>query len=210
MTRILVVEDNPQIVRSLETILSLEGYEVLVANSGPDGVAAAVRERPDLILCDVMMPGFDGHEVLRRLRADGDAGLTPFIFVTARAERADQRAGMELGADDYLTKPFSREELLNAVRSRLERAEALRVGGGGGAFDFSSPEPLQTRLGITPREAEVLLWVAQGKSNADIGGIHGMAEKTVKTHLGNLFTKLGIEGRNAATVLALEVLSGRR
>ena len=132
MTRILVVEDNPQIVRSLETILSLEGYEVLVANSGPDGVAAAVRERPDLILCDVMMPGFDGHEVLRRLRADGDAGLTPFIFVTARAERADQRAGMELGADDYLTKPFSREELLNAVSSRLERAEALRAGGGGG------------------------------------------------------------------------------
>ena len=210
MTRILVVEDNPQIVRSLETILSLEGYEVLVATSGPDGVSAAVRERPDLILCDVMMPGFDGHEVLRQLRADGDAGLSPFIFVTARAERADQRAGMELGADDYLTKPFSREELLNAVRSRLERAEALRAGGGGGAFDFSSPEPLQTRLGITPREAEVLLWVAQGKSNADIGGILGMAEKTVKTHLGNLFTKLGIEGRNAATVLALEVLSGRR
>jgi DNA-binding NarL/FixJ family response regulator len=210
MTRILVVEDNPQIVRSLETILSLEGYEVLVATSGPDGVAAAVRERPDLILCDVMMPGFDGHEVLRRLRADGDAGLTPFIFVTARAERADQRAGMELGADDYLTKPFSREELLSAVQSRLERAAALRSGGGGGAFDFSSSEPLQTRLGLTPREAEVLLWVAQGKSNADIGGILGMAEKTVKAHLGNLFTKLGIEGRNAATVLALEVLSGRR
>lgn len=212
MTRILVVEDNPQIVRSLETILSLEGYEVIVAQNGPDGVAAVLRHRPDLVLCDVMMPGFDGHEVLRRLRADGDAGQTPFVFVTARAERADQRTGMDLGADDYLTKPFSREELLSAVRSRLERAEALRRarGGNGGAFDFSSPEPLQAKLGLTPREAEVLLWVAQGKSNADIAGILGMAEKTVKTHLGNLFDKLGIEGRNAATVLALEVLSGRR
>jgi DNA-binding NarL/FixJ family response regulator len=210
MKRILVIEDNPQIARSLDTILGMEGFEVAVATTGPGGVEAALRLRPDLVLCDVMMPGFDGHEVLRQLRADPEASLTPFIFVTARAERGDQRAGMNLGADDYLTKPFTRDELLEAVRSRLERTGTLRAGGGGGAFDFSSFAPLQEKLGITAREAEVLLWVAQGKSNADIAGILGMAEKTVKTHLGNLFAKLGIEGRNAATVIALEVLSGRR
>ena len=210
MKKILVIEDNPQIARSLETILGLEGFEVTLAVNGPDGVDAALRLRPDLILCDVMMPGFDGHEVLRRVRSDASAGLTPFIFVTARAERNDQRTGMTLGADDYLTKPFSRGELLDAVRSRLERTAALQSGGGGGAFDFTSPEPLREKLGLTARESEVLLWVAQGKSNADIAGILGMAEKTVKTHLGNLFSKLGIEGRNAATVMALEVLSGRR
>ena len=210
MKKILVIEDNPQIARSLETILGLEGFEVTLAVNGPDGVDAALRLRPDLILCDVMMPGFDGHEVLRRVRSDASAGLTPFIFVTARAERNDQRTGMTLGADDYLTKPFSRGELLDAVRSRLERTAALQAGGGGGTFDYTSPEPLREKLGLTARESEVLLWVAQGKSNADIAGILGMAEKTVKTHLGNLFSKLGIEGRNAATVMALEVLSGRR
>lgn len=214
MKKILVIEDNPQIARSLETILSLEGFEVVVANNGPDGVEAARRESPHLVICDVMMPGFDGYEVLRRLRAEAALSLTPFIFVTARAERADQRAGMNLGADDYLTKPFTREELLAAVRTRLERGEAVQAAThaqpqGSTTFDFTSPKPLETALALTGREAEVLLWVAQGKSNADIAGILGMAEKTVKKHLGNIFDKLGVEGRNAATVAALEVLSGR-
>lgn len=214
MKKILVIEDNPQILRSVETILSMEGFEVTSASDGPSGLDAALRGRPDLVVCDVMMPGFDGHELLRRFRAEPAGKRTPFIFVTARAERADLRAGMDLGADDYLTKPFTRDELLAAVRARLERVEAMGAGAGAapvaGSFDFRSPQPLETALGITPREAEVLLWVAQGKSNADVAGILGMAEKTVKKHLGNIFEKLGIEGRNAATVAALEVLSGRR
>ncbi len=212
MKRILVIEDHPQLSRNLETILGLEGFRVITRPNGPDGLAAARTERPDLIICDIMLPGCDGYEVLRQLRQDGAGKHVPFIYVTARAERADQRAGMNLGADDYLTKPFTREELLAAVRCRLARAGAGEpaADGGGAAFDFSSPAPLVSRLGVTAREAEVLLWVAQGKSNADIGGILGMAEKTVKKHLGNIFAKLGIEGRNAATVLTLEVLSGRR
>ena len=216
MKKILVIEDNPRILRSVETILSMEGFEVTSTSDGPSGLDAALRGQPDLVVCDVMMPGFDGHELLRRFRAEPAGKRTPFIFVTARAERADLRAGMDLGADDYLTKPFTRDELLAAVRARLERVEAMGAGAGAGAappagaFDFSSPHPLETALGITPREAEVLLWVAQGKSNADVAGILGMAEKTVKKHLGNIFEKLGIEGRNAATVAALEVLSGRR
>ena len=212
MKKILVIEDNSQILRSVETILSMEGFEVTSASDGPSGLDAALRGQPDLVVCDVMMPGFDGHELLRRFRAEPAGKRTPFIFVTARAERADLRAGMDLGADDYLTKPFTRDELLAAVRARLERVEAMGAGAApaAGSFDFSSPQPLETALGITPREAEVLLWVAQGKSNADVAGILGMAEKTVKKHLGNIFEKLGIEGRNAATVAAIEVLSGRR
>ncbi len=212
MKKILIIEDHPQIARNLETILELEGFEVATCTNGPDGLAAASASRPDLILCDIMLPGgCDGHEVLRRVRTVPELGQVPFIFVTARAERVDQRTGMNLGADDYLTKPFSREELLATVRARLERAAARTsvAGGGEAGWDFSSPLPLEQHLGVTPRESEVLLWVAQGKSNADIAGILGMAEKTVKKHLGNVFEKLGIEGRNAATVLALEVLSGR-
>ena len=220
MKRILIIEDHAPLARNLETILGLEGFEVTCRANGADGLAAAREWRPDLVLCDVMMPGCDGHEVLRRIRTDPELALIPFIFVTARAERGDLRVGMDLGADDYLTKPFTRDELLSAIQTRLQR-EAVRVQaleaaasatgaeGGGVAWDFSSPAPLEKALGITPREAEVLLWVAQGKSNADIAGILGMAEKTVKKHLGNIFEKLGLEGRNAATVAALEVLSGR-
>jgi DNA-binding NarL/FixJ family response regulator len=118
-------------------------------------------------------------------------------------------AGHE-GADDYLTKPVVREDLLAAITARLERrqiSEAQAKAGAGFAPDYTSPEPLKRLLGLTDREAEVLLWVSQGKSNGDIAVILGMAEKTVKKHMGNIFEKLGLEGRNAATVRALEVLN---
>jgi DNA-binding NarL/FixJ family response regulator len=164
----------------------------------------ARREQPDLILCDVMMPRLDGHGVLAALREDRATAAIPFIFLTARGERTDLRTGMNLGADDYLTKPATASELLAAIEARLKR-ESQRPPA---EFvpDFSSPAPLEA-LGLTTREAEVLLWVAQGKSNVEISTILGAAENTVKKHLQNIFEKLGIESRNAATVRALEVLN---
>jgi DNA-binding NarL/FixJ family response regulator len=111
---------------------------------------------------------------------------------------------MNLGADDYVVKPATASELLAAIDARFKR-EAARPPGKFNP-DFSSPAPLLA-LGLTEREAEVLLWVAQGKSNPEIGSILGAAENTVKKHLQNIFEKLGIESRNAATVRALEALS---
>lgn len=209
MKTILIIEDDELTRGNLQTILEMEGYHVLAAQDGPSGVEAATRDLPDLILCDVTMPGLDGHGVLRRLREAPGTGTIPFIFLTARGERKEQRQGMELGADDYLIKPASVDEVLRAVRSRLERdasrTEALRQQV---AFqpDFSSAAPLEETLGLTPREAEVLLWVAQGKSNPEISVILGMAEKTVKVHLSHIFEKLGTDNRNAATVEALSIL----
>ncbi len=209
MTTILIIEDDEQTRENLRTILEMEGFRALAATNGVEGVETARRENPDLILCDVMMPGLDGHGVLRELRADAGTAAIPFIFLTARGERKDLRMGMELGADDYLTKPASVDELLRAVRTRLERevvrTELLRDRL---AFqpDFNSPAPLERAFGLTPREAEVLLWVAQGKSNPEVALILGMAEKTVKVHIGHIFEKLGTDNRNAATLQALEVL----
>ncbi|HSU54202.1 MAG TPA: response regulator transcription factor, partial [Candidatus Dormibacteraeota bacterium] len=168
--------------------------------------------QPDLIICDVMMPELDGHAVLRTLRSEKATATIPFIFLTAKGEKTDQRAGMNLGADDYLTKPVERTDLLDSVRMRLERRDAheteLESAKASSGFNpnFESSKPLES-LGLTPREAEVLLWVAQGKSNGSIAILLGMAEKTVKKHMGSIFTKLGMEGRNAATVCALEILS---
>jgi DNA-binding NarL/FixJ family response regulator len=119
---------------------------------------------------------------------------------------------MNLGADDYLTKPVARTDLLASVKVRLERRDAHEAeldsakASAGFNPNFESSKPLES-IGLTPREAEVLLWVAQGKSNGDIAILLGMAEKTVKKHMGSIFDKLGLEGRNAATVRALEVLS---
>jgi len=212
MKKILIIEDQPQMRRNLATILEMEGFEVSLAENGNAGVVQAQALKPDLIICDVMMPELDGYGVLRTLRSEKATATIPFIFLTAKGEKIDQRTGMNLGADDYLTKPVARTDLLASVKVRLEKRDAHEAeldsakASAGFNPNFESPKPLES-LGLTPREAEVLLWVAQGKSNGDIAILLGMAEKTVKKHMGNIFDKLGLEGRNAATVRALEVLS---
>jgi len=209
MTKILVIEDEADTLDNLVLMLQMEGFTAIGAPDGGAGVTAALREHPDLILCDVSMPGLDGHGVLQALRSDPATVSIPFIFLTAKGEKQDLRIGMNLGADDYLTKPAGAEDVLNAIRSRLHRRAAqeratlaqieLRP-------DFTSSRPLEP-IGLTPREAEVLLWVAQGKSNADISTILACAENTVKVHIARIFEKLGVENRNAAAVLAIDVLS---
>lgn len=203
MKKILVIEDEPEMRRNLLTILKLEKFQPVGVENGRAGLAAVKRDKPDLILCDVMMPDLDGHGVLDVLRNDEDTASIPFIFLTAKGEKEDLRNGMKLGADDYLTKPVARLDLLEAINARLLRAEqqAQRE------FkpDFSSFEPL-LKLNLTPRVAEVLLWVAQGKTNGDIASILGISESTVKKHLLEIFQNLGVETRSAATLRALEVL----
>lgn len=204
MKRILVIEDEKHTRENLCTILEMEGYAPLCATDGKEGLETALREKPDLILCDVSMPKLDGHGVLAALRTN-DAGSTiPFIFLSARSDRPDVRAGMNLGADDYLTKPASAEEVLSAVETRLIRRQIVQQTVS--PLDFSSAQPLEA-LGLTPREAEVLLWVAQGKTNGDVAIILSMAEKTVKIHLGHVFEKLGVETRTAASLVAIEALA---
>lgn len=209
MKKILVIEDEPATLDNLVLMLEMEGFKPLAAPNGRKGVQIAKRELPDVILCDVSMPELDGHGVLEALRADPTTVSIPFIFLTARSDKKDLRTGMNLGADDYLTKPASADEVLGAIAARLDRhheKEQAAMARVELKANFDSAKPLEA-LGLTPREAEVLLWVAQGKSNADIATILGCAENTVKVHIARIFEKLGFENRNAATVRALEALS---
>ncbi|PWU09481.1 MAG: DNA-binding response regulator [Verrucomicrobia bacterium] len=209
MKKILVIEDEAETLQNLVLMLEMEGFKPLSAPNGCAGVAVAKKELPDVILCDVSMPELDGYGVLQALRAEPETVSIPFIFLTAKGDKRDLRAGMNLGADDYLTKPASAEEVLSAIRARLDRhSEKERAAMAKVALkpNFESSKPLES-LGLTAREAEVLLWVAQGKANADIATILGCAENTVKVHLARIFEKGGFENRNAATVRALELLS---
>lgn len=126
MPRILVIEDDEAIRENIEILLDAEDYEISVAKNGKEGVEMALTDVPDLILCDVMMPEMTGYDVIEELRANSQTALTPFIFLTAKADKRDMRQGMVLGADDYLTKPFTRMDLLMAVSSRLERTRLMR------------------------------------------------------------------------------------
>ncbi len=126
MKKILIIEDNPEIRENLAEILELSDYEVTTAENGIIGVTKATEVLPDLILCDVMMPELDGFGVLRILGKNTATMNIPFIFLTAKAEKADFRKGMNLGADDYITKPFDHTELLEAVEMRLKKGEILK------------------------------------------------------------------------------------
>lgn len=125
MKKILVVEDEQVLQKNIMKILRLEGFEVMGASDGETGVACARQESPDLIVCDVMMPEMDGYQVLQTLQADVETALIPFIFLTAKTDRSDMRQGFEMGADDYLVKPFDADELLRAIEARFKKQEVM-------------------------------------------------------------------------------------
>jgi CRP-like cAMP-binding protein/FixJ family two-component response regulator len=128
MKTILLIEDDADVRDNTAEILELAQYRVLKAANGKQGVDLARKEHPDLVLCDIMMPELDGYGVLHLLGRSPETAEIPFIFLTAKAERVDVRKGMELGADDYITKPFEESELLNAIEGRLKRSELFRKG----------------------------------------------------------------------------------
>ncbi len=122
VTSILVIDDNKDIRENTAEILELAGYKTFTAENGRKGVEVALKEKPSLIVCDIMMPELDGYGVLHLIRKNHEIEHTPFIFLTAKTERNDFRKGMEMGADDYITKPFEDIELLNAVEIRLKKS----------------------------------------------------------------------------------------
>lgn len=125
MKKILVIEDDVSVGTNILEILQSGGFEVIIAEHGESGVVLAKQHLPDLIICDIMMPGLDGYGVLTAVRDEPTTAMIPFVFLTAKTTRDDLRQGMNLGADDYITKPFRRTELLDAVTARLDKHALL-------------------------------------------------------------------------------------
>jgi len=124
--KILVIEDDLKVRTNIKLLLEEEGYKVFCAATGEEGVPLALEILPDLIICDIMMPGMDGYEVLKRLSEDRSITPIPFIYLTAKVEKEDLRTGMQLGADDYIFKPFRAEDLLRAVSIRLKKYQLIK------------------------------------------------------------------------------------
>ncbi len=291
---VLVVDDVPENLGLLLDALGQEGHRVLVAESGESAMVQLDHEVPDLILLDQRLPGMDGLEVCRRIRARSDCGDVPILFLTAVTETGDKVRALDAGAVDYVTKPIEPAEVLARVRTHLRvaslqrslqeevamRREAeeqlrdsldralvvatwqgqirfathraqtllmalggsesrgelpaflvamLRRGGGvhrapgdvevrvlrvageaePGVLELSAPDRATPAallaLGLTPREAEVLFWVSEGKTNAEVGVILNSARRTVEKHVEHILEKLGVENRSAAIREALRV-----
>lgn len=173
MKKILLIEDHPEIRENTAEILQLAGYEVFTAENGKIGVEQARSVLPDLILCDIMMPVLDGFGVLHMLQRDTQLQNVPFIFLTAKSERSDHRKAMELGADDFVSKPFTEMELLTAIEARLAKVSHLQLA-------------LQARLGgMKERKA----WAAKLFESTDPHVFHAR-KRTMLFQEGNLAQQL--------------------
>lgn len=157
-TKVLIIEDNTDIRENIVEILELAGYTVFAAANGKAGVDMAIKNIPDIILCDIMMPELDGYGVLYMLSKHPELSAVPFIFLTAKAERIDLRKGMEMGADDYLTKPFDDMELLSSIESRLKKKAAQQ------SFYSKPLDQLNTLIGKNEGLAELKKTINERKA----------------------------------------------
>lgn len=169
MKRILVIDDAAPLRKDIVEMLGFEGYEAVDAEDGKSGVERARELNPDLIICDIMMPGMDGYQVLETLRQDPQTATIPFIFLTAKADRSDVRQGMGLGADDYIPKPFHAAELIATVRARLHKrdvhdriVEERAIKGITGNIILSLPHELRTPLNVILGFSDLLMADADG------------------------------------------------
>ncbi len=200
--RIVVVEDEPAIASAVADRLRAAGYEVHIAADGPAGVELVERTTPDLVVLDVMLPGFDGHEVCRRIQADRPV---PVLMLTALGEEADLLAGLEVGADDYLAKPFSPRELVARVGVLLRRVERAGTGGrvrvGRVEVDLDARQVQRDGqpVHLAPMEFALLAHLAARPGRvltrdqllAEVWGWHHGGTRTVDTHVRALRRKLG-------------------
>ena len=214
--QILIIEDEPDLLRGLALNIKAEGYGVLTATSGDTGLATALKERPDLVLLDLMLPGMGGLDVCRELRRQHfDA---PIIMLTARAEEVDRVVGLELGADDYVTKPFGIRELLARIRVRLRRTSGsasesvLRFGDV--MLDFDKHEAMRAgeRVELTGKEFDVLRLLARHRGDIvtrerlldEVWGYeHYPTTRTVDNHILRLRQKLEAEPSNPRHILSV-------
>lgn len=157
MKKILVIEDNENIRDNTAEILELANYKVYTAENGKLGIETAIQQKPDLIVCDIMMPELDGYGVLNIVHNNPGLRNIPFIFLSAKTDTNDFRKGMELGADDYIPKPFTSTDLLNAIESRLRKAELIREG-------FASELYSATHLQKLPTGKEALKTFVEGRN----------------------------------------------
>lgn len=188
--RLLVVDDDPGLLRAVAETLRAEGYEVTTARRGADALVSIAESLPDLIVSDIRMPGMDGYELVRNLRASPRTKLIPIVFLTAKDETTDRIAGFRSGVDAYLTKPFEPDELVAVVANILKRVESTHaeIARLFGRTDLSEQEPVRDE-DLTEAEWRVAEAVARGLSNKEIAAEFNLSLRTIEGHISRILDK---------------------
>lgn len=216
--KILIVEDEKDIVKMLDYNLKKDGFRTIIAYDGEEAISQANRERPDLIILDLMLPGIDGLEVCKSIKKEEKTSSIPIIMLTAKAQEADKIVGLELGADDYLTKPFSPRELIARIKAVLRRMkekdklpDILKIGDLSIDFSKISVSVKNKPIGLTSKEFELLTTLIKAKGRVlsrdylldSIWGFNHAMEietRTVDVHIRTLRKKLKSEAERIITV----------
>jgi len=197
--RLLVVDDEPNLLRAVAVCLRGEGFEVMTARGGAEALVRVAETVPDLIVSDIRMPGMDGYQLARQLRASARTALTPIVFLTAKDETADRIEGFRTGVDAYLTKPFEPDELVAVIRSILARvqrthAEIARLVGT--SQNAEAQEAVNFRdEALTEAEERIAAAVARGLSNKEIAAEFGISVRTVENHISHILDKKSFGNR---------------
>jgi DNA-binding NarL/FixJ family response regulator len=196
--RLLVVDDEPNLLRAVAACLRGEGFDVVTARGGAEALVRVAETVPDLIVSDIRMPGMDGYQLARQLRAAPRTALTPVVFLTAKDETADRVEGFRTGVDAYLTKPFEPDELVAVIRSilsRVERTHAEIARLVGTSQSEAAPDAPFHDEALTEAEGRVAEAVARGLSNKEIAAEFGISVRTVENHISHVLSKKGFGNR---------------
>ncbi len=195
LKRLLVVDDEPNLLRAVEAVLRGEGFEIMTARSGREALVAVAQSLPDLIVSDVRMPGMDGFELARKLRASAHSALVPIVFLTAKDETEDRIEGFESGVDVYLTKPFEPDELIAVIKNILQRVERTRSTIARLVGDEEQETVFVRDEQLTEAEWRVAREVARGASNKEIADQLNLSVRTVENHVSRILAKKNFTNR---------------
>ena len=195
LKRLLVVDDEPNLLRAVEAVLRGEGFEITTARSGREALVAVAGSLPDLIVSDVRMPGMDGFQLARKLRASTHSALVPIVFLTAKDETEDRIEGFESGVDVYLTKPFEPDELVAVIKSVLQRVERTRSTIARLVGDEEKETVFVRDEQLTEAEWRVAETVARGLSNKEIAEELNLSVRTVENHVSRILAKKNFTNR---------------
>ena len=205
--RLMLVDDDPNLILLVKDYLEFRGYEVKSASNGVEALEILEKEIPDLIVCDVMMPGMDGYTLVEHIRDDPRTNWIPVLFLSAKGQSQDRVKGLNTGADVYLVKPFEPEELVAQVESSLKQASRL-IGHQSESISTVPTIKVRRNVELTPTESKVVQFVAQGKANREIAKVMEVSQRTIESHVSNMLGKTGLHNRTELARWAIESKKG--